>query len=296
MKICILGNGIDKALCGDYDGGAERQSALIAVALSRRGHQVVVLETDASAKARVLPEGVKLVPAWSRDRGLSGLRFLTYRMPSLLRAVRDADPDVIYCRGASMYAACLMLALRGRRHRFVWHLAAQQDVEPRLTYARTFNCSPYTWLHAGPIFNLSARMLLKYADRVICETREELDVVNRKRRDASIVPTICERIVASKTTPGDVCLWVGKFTGIKGERELLELAKTLPEMRFRAVGHVSRQFADSSLYREIVSQSNIHLVGRLQHNDLMREYPSAALLVHTAPAEGFSNVFLEAWA
>ncbi|MHC4628735.1 MAG: glycosyltransferase family 4 protein [Planctomycetota bacterium] len=300
MRICILGESIEKALNGEFLGGTEKQCALIAKALAAKGHEVFVLEPGSNAEKKKRVGNVWVVHTWDNTRGIPALRFVTYRMPSLLRRIKEISADVIYCRGTAMYAACLLLTVRGGDSKFVWALAAQHDLDACLTHTRTFNGSLYRRLNTGPIFNLSARILMKYSDMVFCQTLEQFVIAEKSRRNTAIIPSIFDQMAIPETSvsrePSAVGLWVGKFTGSKGERELLELAKLLPDVKFRAVGHVSKEFRGSPLYDQIVHQENIILTGRLQQAELMCEYSKSPLLVHTAPAEGFSNVFLEAWA
>jgi len=300
MKICILGSSLEKALKGEFVGGAEKQCALIAKALATRGHEVFVLESNDSEEKNKYVGKVKIVHTWRAERGLPALRFFTYRMPSLLKRFIEINPDVIYCRGTSMYGACLALAVKWHKKKFVWAVASDWDLNSDLTYIRASNYRLYGKLHKGPIFNLSAKTLLKFSDMVFCQTLEQLEQVKDKKQNAVIIPNICEQTDMLEAHPDDktnsTCLWVGKFTGTKGESELLELAKLLPKIKFRAVGHVSKEFKGLDIYKKLLAQRNIILLGRMQHHELMREYSKAHLLVHTAPAEGFSNVFLEAWA
>lgn len=299
MRICILGESIEKALNGEFLGGAEKQCALIAKTLSARGYEVFVLDPGSDAEKKKRVGNVWVVRTWDNTKGIPGLRFVTYRMPSLLRRIKAISADVIYCRGTNMYAACLLLTVRSGDSKFVWALAAEQDLDARLTYTRTYNGSLYRRLNAGPIFNLSARILMKYSDMVFCQTLEQFEIAKKSHQNAVIIPNICDQTNAPKTCPDKKaeaeCLWVGKFTGSKGEKELLELAKLLPDVKFRAVGHVSKEFERSTLYDQIVGQKNIILTGHLQQTELVSEYSNSPQLIHTGPAEGFSNTFLEAW-
>lgn len=300
MRICIFGQSIEKALNGEVLGGAEKQCALIAKALSARGYEVFVLESGCNPEKERRVGNVRVVRTWDNTKGIPALRFATYRMPSLLKKIKAISADVIYCRGTSMYAACLSLTVKGSDSKFVWALAAEQDLDASLTYTRTYNGSLYRRLNAGPIFNLSARILMKYSDMVFCQTNEQLEIAEKSHQNAIIIPNICDQTNASKTYPDKrakaECLWIGKFTGSKGEKELVELAKLLPDVKFRAVGNVSKEFERSALYDQIVGQKNIILTGHLQQTELVSEYLNSPLLIHTGPAEGFSNTFLEAWA
>ncbi len=195
----------------------------------------------------------------------------------------------------SAMIACLF---RTCKVRFIWGIAHDQDVDPKIRQVN--KASLYTLVSNHLMFKLASKLLLKYADEIICQTNEQIAYIKKYRSENQIhlIPNICE-LAGKSYCPlnqnNDTCLWVGKFSGTKGEAELLCLAKSMPYIKFIAVGHVTPDFQNTTIYRNISNQPNIDCVGRLDHPTLLQLYGKVPLLVHTAPSEGFSNAFLEAW-
>jgi glycosyltransferase involved in cell wall biosynthesis len=303
MKIVILGGNCEKALNGTFVGGAEKQTALIAQLLAARGHDTTILESAVGNNPNSLIHGVKIVQSWRCDKGLPAIRSLTYRLPSLLKRIAEITPDIVYSRATSLYGALLACFAHRLGYKFVWGLAGDQDVNLRLSYLRTLNLGLYDRFNRGFIFNLAAKTLLKKADLIIAQTTEQYDYIAPRGCQTIVIPNIYKAdphlittMQAEPFSTNNTCLWVGKFTGSKGEAELLEIARLLPSVQIRVVGHVETNFEQTALFLAIKKQENILLLGRLPYDKLYKEYIQADILIHTAPAEGFSNVFLEAWA
>ena len=141
-------------------------------------------------------------------------------------------------------------------------------------------------------------MTLNLADHVVYQTNDQKQMaVSTRWRQAQdvVIPNVFEKPANVSFVYDGYCLWVGKLTGQKGERELLELAQRTPEITYRIAGHSSPDFEAGDVYKKIVETRNIELLGRLGHGDLALQYQKAAFIVHTSPVEGLSNVFLEAW-
>ena len=291
------------ALTGKLKGGAEKQCALIAMELKKRGHHVVILDEDVpSLGPSVLHDGLLTIDRpWQSQHGIPGLRCLFYRIPSLVRKIRAYKPDVVYCRGTSMYGTVISLfsVFQLMKTKVVWGIAAKQDLDSRLTYTRLVNASWYKKLNSGIIFNLSAAIMLKTSTAVLCQTRQQMDIVKKRRPKKN--NHIISNIYDQSTSNGDllkgnpVCLWVGKLSGNKGERALLAIAKNNPDIPIRIVGHVTEAFQSTSVFEKLKLQKNLVFCGRLPYEQTLEEYKKAQVLIHTAPAEGFSNTFLEAW-
>ena len=305
MRIVILGadeNDVEAALRGTYCGGGEKQRALIAKGLAERGHMVTVLEPTPGVRHKIEINHVNIDQSWQSEKGFPIIRAFNYRIPSLLHKIEEIGPDIVYCRAVSFYSA--LLARRSKNNkdfRLVFGLCADYELNPLKSYfTRIFKIGFYGLLQQTFVFPWAAKTLMKHSDLIVVQTTEQYECVARQGHRTRIISNIHEPytpIAFSRpkltTNP---CLYVGRFSGAKGERNLLALARLLPECNFRVAGHTSDNFANSELMQDIKRQNNITLLGRLSYDELQIEYARSALLIHTGPAEGFSNAFLEAWA
>ena len=297
MKICILGGNVKRALKGEYVGGAEKQVALIARGLVALNHEVCVMESFSGREFKEEVGGVQVIQTWDRAKGIPGIRSLFYRLPLIYIKIRQEKPDIIYSRSVGIYSAMIAFLFQRSKVKFVWGLAHDQDLQPEIR--KTNKTSLYSTISNKLMFNLASKILVKHSKMIICQTEEQVAyLVSRKMENkVALIPNICESSVPRELSANNThnCIWVGKFSGTKGELDFLRLAQKMPSIKFIAVGHVTSEFKKTAIYSEILKQANIECVGRLKHRVLLELLKEVDLLVHTAPSEGFSNVFLEAW-
>lgn len=298
MNICIIGNHVKMAIEGCYKGGAEKQTALIARELASLNHHVVVIDSFQDTDKTDRINDISFMRPFDMSKGTPGLRFLAYRVPMLYKAALSHKPDVIYTRGTTIYTAFLSYLFRNTSAKFVWGLAANYDL--RVEERRSIRKSLYSKLSDNLMFKFASPMLCRFSSAIICQTKEQLNFVQTRYRGKKcyLVSNICD--VSKQKSSGiqtqkQICLWVGKFSGNKGEESFLRLSERLPHVQFAAAGQVTDEFRKNEIYEQIKRRPNIDCLGRLPHSDLLELYRRASLIVHTSPSEGFSNVFLEAW-
>jgi glycosyltransferase involved in cell wall biosynthesis len=92
-------------------------------------------------------------------------------------------------------------------------------------------------------------------------------------------------------------LWIGRMRKEKRPDLFLDLAKSLPEVKFRMIGGPSS--VHPNFYYEIKEAAdkinNLDFIGFVPHNQIGKYYNETTLLINTSPSEGFPNTFLEAW-
>jgi glycosyltransferase involved in cell wall biosynthesis len=91
---------------------------------------------------------------------------------------------------------------------------------------------------------------------------------------------------------------VGNVASLKRPGLLLEVARFCPNLEFIMVGGPFP--GEEALYGEIAARAadvpNVRFLGALRPEEVELLYGRAWLLVSTSDTEGFSNVFLQAWA
>ncbi len=96
MKICFWGD-IAGALTGNTPGGGELQIALLAKALVKGGHEVVVIDLKVH-KDFVTKDGIKVFKIKGWNSGIPVIRFFTHRLPNIYRSLKTQKADIYYCR------------------------------------------------------------------------------------------------------------------------------------------------------------------------------------------------------
>jgi glycosyltransferase involved in cell wall biosynthesis len=155
----------------------------------------------------------------------------------------------------------------------------------------------------------SDRLLFRYglrlADAVIAQTSRQQEMLIEGFGVTSTIIQSCfawqwnseysARALRGPREPQSI-LWAGRLSEEKRPEWVLRLARELPEYRFDIVGQCD---VDSPYGRSLVAQmaslSNIRWHGYVPHQRMLEVYENARLLLCTSPAEGFPNVFLEAW-
>lgn len=268
-------------------GGAEVQQRLIARALKARGWEVEFVSYAAGPAREEVVEGIRFHTVAAPPRGASS-RFRKPAFVGLWGGMHRSDADVYYqrCAGSITGLAALFTRLRGRP--FVFSVANDRDLDGSFLREAT--------RLQGLLFRLGVRL----ATRVIVQTRkQEKLLAERWGREGVLVPSACA-LPAGEPPPaserGDV-LWVGNMLPKKRPQLMADLAPRLPELTFTMI---VPPVGDSAFVREVTERldrvPNLRRLGRVAYDEMPAYYRSAALLVSTSSAEGFANVFLEAWA
>lgn len=273
-------------------GGVERQISLMSRWLAARGHRVSVLTWDEGQDDEVEIEGVRVISMCRQDAGLPGLRFFVPRWSGLVRALRRADAKICYHNCAEYVTGQIAMWAKAHGRSFVFSVASDMDVDPALP---ELSHRRERWLY---------RYGLRHARRIIVQTetqRRSLQAVFGKQGE--VLPMPCPgpdgaqyqaRAPGERRTP--IVLWAGRIAPVKRLEMLLEVARSLPGVRFEVAGmpYAGDLYSERILV-EARSVSNVHLLGTVPRDEMPARYLSASLLCCTSRYEGFPNTFIEAW-
>ena len=273
-------------------GGAERQQVLLGEELVRRGYRVSFVVLDHGQPAGETFRGIRVFKCYGLDWGIRGLRFFHPRLTGLWNAMKRADADIYYQRGAEYETGLVGYWCRKHERGFIFAVAHDT------------NCVPVT-----PLISRSERLLFRYglrrADAVISQTHRQQHLLREGFGLASTVVRSCSGWLPDATEPIEGSnrdnlprrvLWVGRMSEEKRPEWLIRLATDLPHCQFDAVGHCNTNSRyGQSLARQIEALPNVRWHGYVDHDRLKAHYLQAQLLLCTSESEGFPNVFLEAW-
>jgi glycosyltransferase involved in cell wall biosynthesis len=288
LRICFVAPAAYPVLARDrsipFVGGAEVQQSLISAELARRGYDVSMISMDYGQQEGQVVSGVRLLKMHQPAAGIPVIRFLHPRLTSVWSAMRRADADVYYQRTGGALTGFVAEYARRHGRRSIFAGAHDLDFDPALpliSYARD------RWLY---------RYGLTLVDQIVVQSRRQLQACRSVfGRDALEIPS-CHGFAALSGHFGGHVLWVATVKAMKRPELFVELARRLPQYRFRMVGGAP----DRSDYLERVrvlarGLDNIEFTGFVPYADVEQHFDGAAVLVSTSSGEGFPNTFLQAW-
>jgi glycosyltransferase involved in cell wall biosynthesis len=273
-------------------GGVERQTAMLAKWLAGRGHEVSFITWNEGGPAVEEIDGVRVVKACRQDAGVPILRFFVPRWSSLNTALRIANADLYYQNGAEEVTGQVGIWCRRHRRRFVFSSASDMDCDRRITTDRPLR------------ERLLYRQGLKLADRIIVQSggqAERLKVITGLEAQVLPMPgedfsVHCSGGPEAGEGSSPLFILVGRISPEKNMEMFVELARTLPGMRFLVVG--PRDASESyvaSLSARANGVQNLDFFGPADKQQLCTLYRAATALCCTSHYEGFPNTFIEAW-
>lgn len=297
MKICFWGD-IGKALIGQTSGGGELQIALIARALAKAGHEVVVVDYEAKEVFQTV-EGIKIFPIEGWNKGIRMIRTFTHRLPKLYASLRKQKADVYYCRIRDSRHVLSWWAARKVKAKFVLGLAEDLDVMSFRMRWKYFYSNYFTpWvLIDGFLCEIIYPLLLHKSDEVFAQHEGQKQfLVKRGIRSVVFNNLIDLSLLPSITNPEhDSFIYVGWIDKRKGFAQFFELVKNSPTHKFKVIGP-PRDKEGRYFYEKLKSFQNVSLYGKLDHSETLFQIANSKALISTSHMEGFPNIFIEAWA
>jgi glycosyltransferase involved in cell wall biosynthesis len=268
-------------------GGAETQIFLLARELDWRGSKVCVCVFDlpgVDLPTRIGGVALLLRPPYRRHERLGKLRELF----ALRRAVISADAGVLVTRVAGAEVGLVGLFAKLARRKFFYSSANISDFDLSLVSPKRVN-------------RLIFRLGIRLADGVIVQTSEQVRLCEQRfRRSPVLIGSICEPAPQRDSEP-EAFLWIGRLVPYKQPLAFVELARALPDARFRMIGvpaphaHGGKEVA-SAVETAAETVPNLELLPPRPRPSVMDLVERAVAVVNTADHEGMPNTFLEGWA
>jgi len=257
-------------------GGAERQMVILARALAARGFRVC----HVVAAMEGLPDHRDGVDVIAEDPEQPG-RLPGAMIKRISGALRRADAGVYLQRSAGFATFLTGAFARSHRRGFIYSTSSHND----LTLA-----FPLAWQEAAG-FKLGVRL----AHAIVVQTREQLEAAGA-RHNVVHIPSLCEPVANADGAERDTFLWVGRPEVYKNPLAFVDLARAVPEARFRMIGIDLSQPSSNELARAASHLSNLELLPPLPRSEVLPMYAHAVAVVNTSDFEGFPNTFMEGWA
>lgn len=274
-----------------FVGGAEVQQAYLARGLAAAGCRVTAITLDHGQAEDEVHDGVRVLACYRASAGLPGVRYLHPRMTGLWGAMRRAGADVYYQRSASM--ATGLMALFGALHGKPTVFAGASDTNfipgrENIRYARDRALFRYG---------------LRRVDEVVLQTGRQQVLLGEHAGRRGVVIRSCYALPSQSLAARQdgLVLWVGTIRDVKRPDWFVEIARRLPQVRFRLVGGpIEGDAAMRERYARLQALSagvrNLELTGFVPFAAVEAHFDRASVLVSTSSNEGFPNTFLQAWA
>lgn len=265
-------------------GGAETQVFLLARELARRGHRVAIATFAVPSGLPAQVEGVDVIALPVRTPGSSRLATAWWGARFVVALAR-MDRCVVVQRAAGAMTGLAALAAMSGGRPFVYSSANVIDFElDRLERDR--------WVLL--LFGIGRRL----ARAIVVQSDEQADLCRRRwGRPSTVIRSLAEPAPLRSASP-ESFLWIGRLAPYKRPELVVELARRLPQARFRMLGSVSPTHPEllESLRRDARELPNLELLSPRPRAQLGALYEDAVALINTSEYEGMSNVLLEAWA
>jgi len=266
-------------------GGAEVQQSILARAFVTRGYRVSMICMDYGQPDRVEIDGVRVFKAHTPGGGIPILRFLHPRLTSIWAAMKRVDADIYYQRTCGVHTGFTAAFSKFYKRIFVYAGASDADFYPKvpsLAFGRDRVIYKWGLLHS---------------DTIVVQNPSQISLCRDVYDRDSVLVRSCYVPPASFGADAKgYILWVSTLREIKQPEVFIELARRLPQYRFRMVGGSEDSYYFDGLRNSAEGMPNLEFTGFIPHADIESEFDGARLFVNTSEFEGFPNTFLSAWA
>jgi glycosyltransferase involved in cell wall biosynthesis len=271
-------------------GGAEIQHTVAATSLAKAGYDTSVVTLDFGQPDWLECEAVKVFKSHMPGGGIPVLRFLYPRLVKTWRAMQRADADIYLqpCAGYLTGVVSAFCRMYGRKSVFVG--ASDTDFIPdKLRLSGRRDKSFFYW---G----------VRNAHGVIVQTTKQKRLCRENYgRDATVIPNGYELRQPRPANRRDYVLWVGSIRDVKRPDRLIQIARALPEYKFRMIGGPTGDGPEpQAYYRKVKAEAqtvrNLEFFGFLPYDEAEPHFDHASVFLNTSDVEGFPNTFLQSWA
>ncbi len=268
-------------------GGAERQMTFLARALAEQGLRVAHV-TYPPREPVELSYPLTLVhrEPYAGSRRMVG-DVLEAR--AIWRALRRADAAVAVLRTASPFVAVAAVFCKLHRRKLIFSSSNVSDFTMEKMSSRA----------SRALYRLGVRL----ADAVVVQSDDQYALALRsfpRLRRVVPIPSFAPPPSAPQgdQVERDAFLWFGRAVASKQPLLYVELARSVPEARFRmiAVPHHPDPSVLEAVREAARDVPNLELLDPLPHALVSREIARSVAVVNTSKLEGMPNAFLEAWA
>jgi glycosyltransferase involved in cell wall biosynthesis len=294
MKIAFFDDNLPHLLLGDDFpvGGATVQLLNWIKGFQAIGWEVIIVSVSKRSfadKFHLFSIPIKF--SYDLSKGRRIIRWFYYRIPKIIKSIKDVDADFYYHGVPSAYSFIISLGCIIYRKKFILR------VSNNFLADRTIYTKYSFWYRTLVIW------AYRTADMVICQNRYQYDslISLHKMRRIILLPnpySIKQMELVPIKSRGPYVAWIGIFQYQKNLPLLINIAREYPSIPFWVAGKPMESIDSltSDEIRELQSLKNIKFVGYLDRDRIGDFLQGARLMLNTSHYEGFSNTFLESFA
>ena len=277
----------------DYPiGGWAVQLSIWLRALENAGHEAALLTWKGALAHVGSGQQIKLIETYDPTQGLRVAKWFYSYIPKIFAAARAYHPDVMI-QGASAVDSAIMAFVAGQLGiPFVHRIVNDVNVDERCKLDLRF----YEWIAYSWARHRTAAFL--------CQNEYQRGKLSALFPNTP-VHILHNAVVVAEDAPAPLpraerryVAWLGVFRHQKNLPLLLRIAQELPAIKFRVAGMPERDADQATLdaVNGLRHLPNVELVGYVRRADVQQFLSESTMLLSTSDFEGFSNVFLEAFA
>lgn len=258
-------------------GGAELQVALLAKALAKRGHEVVIAAADTGQKDGVAWEGVRVRTCGRYDTG--GLVDSVKALPRLLQILREESAGVVVVYGWTAW---------------LWVLGYLRNLVPfRLVFVCALDTEiDGTFRRENPVRGWLFAEGMRAADARFGITEYQAKLFREQGMKCEVTRLLLQDVKAERTEKSVDLLWVARCHPVKNPQLFLDLAERFPEARCRMICSVQDRVLWDEVSRRAAGMKNVEFFERVPYRDIQGHFSAARIFLNTSAHEGVPNTFI----
>lgn len=293
-KLCILALGAYPLLAATKTKnieGPDVHQIILAKEFLKNGINVsVIAYADEGAPIEYI-DGIEIIKIRKTAYRLKLLNIFV-KFFQICYAMWKANSPIYFQAGGFPCIISIFCLLVGRK--YIHENASDASVDRKLVIRKNKQFSR-SLLKIGTICNW---INIKLADAIIVQSKNQLIILKKNfSRDGILIKMAFPKNRMYKKANPPIILWVGSMAEVKQPELFVELAKAVPEARFRMIGGHSgdREELHNAIKSASENMSNLELLGVVSFNDIEKHFGRASILVNTSMFEGFPNAFIQAW-
>ncbi|HKK87547.1 MAG TPA: glycosyltransferase family 4 protein [Saprospiraceae bacterium] len=257
----------------DIMGGSEVQCDFIASELVQRGHDVTYVAVK--GKKKYYDVSYKVLPCKSEGS-------------EILESIVKSRPDLVYWRYHKNFIYDIFKKLDELKIKIIFAVSSEYDTH-RFLYNKkqSLYINFRKWLR-----NINQFRGIRYVDAVVVNNESHLNRLPVKRQQ--FIPNGMTDEYVSFKWKRPYCIWIANIKSIKRPELYIDLANQIKDVDFLMVGAIQEQKYNWVEDDENLPD-NLHYLGPKSLTEVNGMIRESLFHIHTCMAEGFPNVFIQAW-
>jgi glycosyltransferase involved in cell wall biosynthesis len=271
-------------------GGAAVEALALTKGLIHNDCQVGVLTWKGAKDFIGRETEIDIVETFDKEVGVRKIRWIYYRYPSLIKAIKYYSPDYLLQKCAAIETGIMAHIAKVLNIPFIYRIQNDMEVDCRLNQRLSFferkmyryGLSNSQYITAQNEYQYK-KIKNKFPNKRICLIHNPFyplgEIEEKKER----------KYIA----------WIGIFSPQKNLPGLLNIVRQMPKNVFKIAGAAPKEGMDKNTKKtisDLAKCKNVQFVGYLKRTEILNFLANAYILLNTSHYEGFSNTFLEAFA